>query len=105
MTDNPVSIIILLSIATLLPFLIAAGTCYLKFSIVFVMVRNAIGVQQVPSNMVLNAIALILSLFIMAPLAKNFYLYSVNYQTENPHGFTDPILLDQFLDESLQDYR
>ncbi|HGJ5854807.1 EscR/YscR/HrcR family type III secretion system export apparatus protein [Arsenophonus nasoniae] len=105
MTDNPVSIIILLSIATLLPFLIAARTCYLKFSIVFVMVRNAIGVQQVPSNMVLNAIALILSLLIMAPLAKNFYLYSVNYQTENPHGFTDPILLDQFLDESLQDYR
>lgn len=105
MTDNPVSIIILLSIATLLPFLIAAGTCYLKFSIVFVMVRNAIGVQQVPSNMVLNAIALILSLFIMAPLAKNFYHYTVNYQTENPHAFTDPVLLDQFLDESLQDYR
>lgn len=105
MTDNPVSIIILLSIATLLPFLIAAGTCYLKFSIVFVMVRNALGVQQVPSNMVLNAIALILSLFIMAPLAKNFYLCSVNFQTENPHGFADPVLLDQFLDESLQDYR
>lgn len=105
MTDNPVSIIILLSIATLLPFLIAAGTCYLKFSIVFVMVRNALGVQQVPSNMVLNAIALILSLFIMAPLAKNFYLCSVNFQTENPHGFADTVLLDQFLDESLQDYR
>uniref|UniRef100_A0A3B0MJ36 Flagellar biosynthetic protein FliP n=1 Tax=Arsenophonus endosymbiont of Trialeurodes vaporariorum TaxID=235567 RepID=A0A3B0MJ36_9GAMM len=105
MTDNPVSIIILLSIATLLPFLIAAGTCYLKFSIVFVMVRNALGVQQVPSNMVLNAIALILSLFIMTPLAKNFYLCSVNFQTENPHGFADPVLLDQFLDESLQDYR
>lgn len=69
------------------------------------MVRNALGVQQVPSNMVLNAIALILSLFIMAPLAKNFYLCSVNFQTENPHGFADPVLLDQFLDESLQDYR
>ncbi|SPP32089.1 Flagellar biosynthetic protein FliP [Arsenophonus endosymbiont of Aleurodicus floccissimus] len=55
--------------------------------------------------MVLNAIALILSLFIMAPLAKNFYLYSVNFQTQNPHDFADPVLLDQFLDESLQDYR
>ena len=41
----------------------------------------------------------------MTPLAKNFYLYSINFQTENPHGFADPNLLEQFLDEDLQDYR
>ncbi|TKI05080.1 EscR/YscR/HrcR family type III secretion system export apparatus protein [Martelella alba] len=62
-----------LSFLSLLPFLIASGTCYVKFSIVFVMVRNALGLQQVPSNMTLNGVALLLALFIMAPVARDAY--------------------------------
>ena len=68
-----VSLIALLSFSALLPFLIASGTCYVKFSIVFIMMRNAMGLQQVPSNMTLNGIALLLSLFVMAPVAQQAY--------------------------------
>jgi type III secretion protein R len=68
---NDFGIIGVLGFLTLLPFLIASGTCYIKFSIVFVMVRNALGLQQVPSNMTLNGIALILALFVMAPVARD----------------------------------
>ncbi|MDM3671836.1 EscR/YscR/HrcR family type III secretion system export apparatus protein, partial [Proteus mirabilis] len=56
--ESSTQLILILALATLAPFIIAAGTCYLKFSIVLVLTRNALGVQQVPSNMVLNAIAL-----------------------------------------------
>ncbi|EGV6212136.1 EscR/YscR/HrcR family type III secretion system export apparatus protein, partial [Salmonella enterica subsp. enterica serovar Schwarzengrund] len=50
---NDISLIALLAFSTLLPFIIASGTCFVKFSIVFVMVRNALGLQQIPSNMTL----------------------------------------------------
>lgn len=70
---NDISLIAVLAFSTLLPFLIACGTCYIKFSIVFVMVRNALGLQQVPSNMTLNGVALILSFFVMLPVVKSGY--------------------------------
>ncbi|KVN41169.1 EscR/YscR/HrcR family type III secretion system export apparatus protein [Burkholderia ubonensis] len=68
-----VSLITILVFATLLPFLIASGTCFIKFSIVFVMVRNALGLQQVPSNMTLNGVALLLAMFVMMPVAQQVY--------------------------------
>ncbi len=71
---NDFGIIGVLGFLSLLPFLIASGTCYIKFSIVFVMVRNALGLQQVPSNMTLNGIALILALFVMAPVARDAHI-------------------------------
>lgn len=65
---NDISLIALLAFSTLLPFIIASGTCFVKFSIVFVMVRNALGLQQIPSNMTLNGVALLLSMFVMWPI-------------------------------------
>ncbi|EGQ7459895.1 EscR/YscR/HrcR family type III secretion system export apparatus protein (plasmid) [Escherichia coli] len=75
---SDVPLIATLSFFTLLPFLIAAGTCYIKFSIVFVMVRNALGLQQVPSNMTLNGIALIMALFVMKPVIEAGYSNYIN---------------------------
>ncbi|AMG71277.2 EscR/YscR/HrcR family type III secretion system export apparatus protein [Morganella morganii] len=101
MTDSAVSMMLMLAAASVLPFILAAGTCYLKFSIVFVMVRNALGVQQVPSNMVLNAIAFILAMVVMFPLVSKTYAY-IN---ENPVELSQPESLSRFTDEGLQDYR
>ena len=53
-----------------LPMVALVSTSYLKIVVVLGLVRNAIGVQQVPPNMLLNAIALILSAFIMAPVGS-----------------------------------
>ena len=96
-----VSLIALLAFATLLPFLIASGTCYIKFSIVFIMMRNAMGLQQVPSNMTLNGIALLLSLFVMAPVAQQAYEH---YSSEGGriHSVES---LNRFADEGLGGYR
>ena len=51
-------------------FLVAvlAMTSFIKLSVVFMIVRNALGLQQVPSNAVLMAMALFLSLFISLPV-------------------------------------
>ena len=99
--SNDISLIGTLAFATLLPFLIAAGTCYLKFSIVFIMVRNSMGLQQVPSNLVLNAVALMMSVFVMMPVAESI----VNYQRDNPINFSNLESVEQFLDYGLNSYR
>lgn len=66
--DQSLSLIALLAALSLLPLLIVMGTCFLKLSVVFALLRNALGVQQIPPNIALYGLALILSLFIMAPI-------------------------------------
>ncbi len=91
----------LLAVASLLPFLIAAGTCYIKFSIVFVIVRNALGLQQVPSNMTLNAVALMLAVFVMSPVVQQGY----DYYKANQVEFTSIDAVVAFVDNGLGSYR
>ncbi|MCK3838851.1 MULTISPECIES: EscR/YscR/HrcR family type III secretion system export apparatus protein [Pseudomonas] len=98
---NDVSMIGLLAVASLLPFLIAAGTCYIKFSIVFVIVRNALGLQQVPSNMTLNAVALMLAMFVMSPVVQQGY----DYYKEHPVTFTSVDEVVDFAENGLGSYR
>lgn len=91
----------LLAVASMLPFLIAAGTCYIKFSIVFIIVRNALGLQQVPSNMTLNAVALLLALFVMSPIVQQGY----GYYKDNHVAFTSIDAVVEFADNGLGSYR
>jgi type III secretion protein R len=66
---DPVLVIGALILLSLVPFVVMVTTSYLKLVVVMSLVRNALGVQQVPPTMVLNGLALIFSIFIMAPVA------------------------------------
>ena len=68
-STDPVLIVAGLLLLTLAPFAVMLTTSYLKLAVVLSLVRNAIGVQQVPSNIVLNGLAVIFSVFIMTPVA------------------------------------
>ena len=57
----------------LLPFAAMMITSYTKIVVVLGLLRSALGVQQVPPNMVLNGLALIISAYIMAPLMMDGY--------------------------------
>ncbi len=72
-TFNPIALIILLLAISLLPFVVIMLTSFVKLVVVFNLVRNALGLQQVPPNMVINGIALILTVFIMYPVMKQTY--------------------------------
>ena len=67
---DPFSLIILLVGLSLLPFIAMVSTCYLKIVVVVSLIRNALGIQSIPPNMVINALALILTFYIMAPVAS-----------------------------------
>lgn len=67
--SNPVYFIVGLALLGLAPFLLMLVTSYVKIVVVTSLVRNALGVQQVPPAMVMNGLAIILTVFIMAPMA------------------------------------
>ena len=67
---DPFSLIFLFVGLSLLPFVAMVATSYLKIVVVMSLIRNALGIQSIPPNMVINALAMILSLYIMAPVAS-----------------------------------
>ncbi|WP_176091292.1 EscR/YscR/HrcR family type III secretion system export apparatus protein [Burkholderia ambifaria] len=101
MDHNPVILALTLAFASLLPLLIASGSCFIKFSVVFSLLRNAIGLQQVPSNLVLQGLALMMTVFVMMPVfsqARQYYL-------EHHVSLDDPVAMEGFADEGLASYR
>ena len=65
---DPFSLIVLFVGLSILPFVAMVATSYLKIVIVMSLIRNALGIQSIPPNMVLNALAMILTFYIMAPV-------------------------------------
>ena len=57
----------------LLTFVAVTMTCFIKISVVLFLLRNALGVQQTPPNLVLYGIALLLTGFVMTPVASRAY--------------------------------
>jgi len=64
---DPFAFIVVLIGLSLLPFVAMIATSYLKIVVVMSLIRNALGIQSIPPNMVINALAMILSFYIMAP--------------------------------------
>jgi type III secretion protein R len=63
-SQNQVALIVLLG---LLPFLMIAVTSFIKFAVVISLLRNALGIQQIPPNIVIYSIALVMSAYVMLP--------------------------------------
>lgn len=64
---SPTTLIFLMVSVGIAPFALMMVTSYVKIVVVVSIVRNALGVQQVPPSTVLNGLAIVLSIFIMAP--------------------------------------
>jgi type III secretion protein R len=63
-SQNQVALIVVLG---LLPFLMIAVTSFIKFAVVISLLRNALGIQQIPPNIVIYSIALVMSAYVMLP--------------------------------------
>jgi len=91
MTEIQPGILALLAVTVglgVLAFVVVTSTAFIKVSIVLFLVRNALGTQQVPPNIVLYGAALILTVFISAPVAEQTY-----------NRLTDPQLRYQSFDD------
>jgi type III secretion protein R len=72
-------------------------TSFVKISVVLSILRNALGTQQIPPTQVITGISLILTFFIMAPVAERMYA-EANIQDANPlaSGASINSLMDAF---------
>jgi flagellar biosynthetic protein FliP len=61
-------ILVMMTVLTLLPSMLMMMTSFTRIIIVFSILRQALGLQQTPSNQVMVGLALFLSLFIMTPV-------------------------------------
>ncbi|MDT7837961.1 type III secretion system export apparatus subunit SctR [Aquabacterium sp. OR-4] len=65
---TPASALVTVILIALAPFVAVMITSFTKLVIVLSLLRNAMGLQQVPPNVVMNGLALILSIYVMYPV-------------------------------------
>lgn len=70
---DPITLAVVLALMALLPTLVVVTTSFLKIAIVMSLIRNALGVQQIPPNLALYGMALIITAYIMAPVGHKIY--------------------------------
>lgn len=70
---SPALIIITVVSLALAPFVAVMVTSFTKLVVVISLLRNALGLQQVPPNVVINGLAIILSIYVMYPVLLDSY--------------------------------
>lgn len=69
LVEHPMQLVAVLVLLSVLPLLIVMGTSFLKLAVVLALLRNALGSQQIPPGIAIYGLALVLTVFIMAPVA------------------------------------
>lgn len=71
--DSPAHIFVLMTLLSFVPFLVIALTTFTRNIVVFSLLRQALGLQQTPPNIVLIVLSLFLALFVMTPTLQLSY--------------------------------
>ncbi len=75
-----IQILALMTLLTFLPAIVMMMTSFTRIIVVFAILRQALGLQQTPSNQILVGLALFLTLFIMTPVVDQ-----INQQAVQPY--------------------
>lgn len=70
---RPLILVGALGALSLLPFVIIMVTSFVKISVVLSIVRSALGTQQMPPTQVITGLAIILTVYIMAPVGLQIF--------------------------------
>lgn len=100
---NLVGMIIVVASLGLLPLAVVTMTSFLKIAVVLFLIRNALGIQQTPPNLVLYGIALVLTAYITTPLIGEM-IYQLENHTGELQSVEDIREAGALLREPLQEY-
>ncbi len=70
---SALQVLLMLTVLSLAPAVLLMTTCFVRMIIVFGLLKQAIGTQQLPPSQVLTSITLFLTLLIMSPVWKQVY--------------------------------
>jgi type III secretion protein R len=87
-----VSFSLLLAMLSFIPMMVVTTTCFLKISLVLLVLRNAVGVQQVPPTLAIYGISLALSVFVMAPTVQDVGKRIMSVDVSTSTSRTTPLL-------------
>jgi flagellar biosynthesis protein FliP len=71
--DPSLQLMLVMGAMTLIPFVVASMTSFLRYIIVFSILKTALGTQQVPPAIVLVGMALVLTFYTMGPVFGQMY--------------------------------
>ncbi len=71
--NHPLQLMLMLAALGLVPFALLMVTSFVKISVVLSIVRTAMGTQQIPPTQVITGLAIILTVYIMAPVGQEMY--------------------------------
>lgn len=71
------NIMILLTVITLAPSIVLMTTCFVRILVVLSLLRQAIGTPSLPPPQVMSALALFMTMLVMAPTADRIYKEAV----------------------------
>jgi type III secretion protein R len=71
--SRPLVLVLVMAALSLVPFVLLMATCFVKVAVVLSILRGAIGASQVPPTQVVTGLALVLTLYVMAPTGERMY--------------------------------
>ena len=81
---SALAVVVALAIA---PFFAVMVTSFTKIVVTLSLLRNALGLQQVPPNIVINGLALVLTLYVMYPVGQRMQdAITANQVQQNQQG-------------------
>ena len=83
------NIVIVLTLLALAPSIILVMTSFTRLIVVFSFMRMAMGTQQSPPTQILVSLALVITIFIMEPIAKEAYQKGISPYLENQIGYDE----------------
>jgi type III secretion protein R len=73
LVSRPVMMLVALAVLSVLPFIVLLMTSFVKIAVVLSILKSALGAPQVPSSQIVTGLALILTIFIMAPTGERMF--------------------------------
>jgi flagellar biosynthetic protein FliP len=89
-------LVALMTVLSLAPSILIMTTCFVRFTIVLGLLRQALGTQQLPPNQILMALSLFLTFMVMAPVWQQSYDEGIGPYTHTEPGEPGPTLEETF---------
>jgi flagellar biosynthesis protein FliP len=80
--NSTLQIVLLMSVVSLAPAILLMTTSFVRISVVLGLLRQALGVQQLPSNQVITSLALFMTLLLMTPVWTEVYREAIGPYTD-----------------------
>ena len=86
--SSSLQILLLLTVLSLAPAILLMTTCYVRVIVVFGLLKQALGAQQLPPSQVITSISLFITIFVMSPVWTEVYNEAIEPYTKDGSQMT-----------------